>query len=181
VRNAQPPVLRIKEIAAPRVHYGYRRVHVLLRREGWKDNQKRVCRLYRNEELSLCHRRPRRSQAARLHQPKHLVHAINKIWSTDFVNDALYDGRRLRALTVVDNYSREYLAIDVGQSVEGEDVVRLLDGLKLQRCLPATIKMDNGNEFISKTMDRGTYENDVKLDFSRPGRPIDNAKVESRY
>jgi putative transposase len=179
-RDARPLVSRIKEIAATRVHYGYRRVHVLLRREGWTDNHKRVYRLYRAEGLSLRHRRPKRNKAARLRQPKQLVSAINEIWSMDFVSDALYDGRRLRALIVVDNnYTRECLAIEVGQSLKGEDVVRVLDRLKVGRKLPATIKVDNGSEFISKAMDRWAYGNGVELDFSRPGRPIDNAKVES--
>lgn len=178
-RDAKPLVHRIKEITATRVHYGYRRVHVLLRREGWQDNHKRVYRLYRNEGLSLRHKRPRRNRAARLRQPKQLVYAINEIWSMDFVADALFDGRRLRALTIVDNYTRECLAIDVGQRLTGEDVANTLNRIKAQRGLPKTIKVDNGSEFISKAMDRWAYEHGVELDFSRPGRPIDNAKIES--
>lgn len=86
-------------------------------------------RLYRAEGLSLRHRRPKRNKAARLRQPKQLVSTVNEIWSMDFVSDALYDGRRLRALTVVDTYTRECLAIEVGQSLKGDDVVRVLDGL----------------------------------------------------
>lgn len=178
-RDVKPLVLRIKEITATRVHYGYRRVHVLLRREGWKDNHKRVYRLYRNEGLSLRHKRPRRNKAARLRQPKQLVQRINEIWSMDFVADALFDGRRLRMLTVVDNYTRECLAIEVGQRLTGENVAEVLNRIKSGRGLPQTIKVDNGSEFISKTMDRWAYEHDVELDFSRPGRPIDNAKIES--
>jgi putative transposase len=178
-RDVKPLVSRIKEITATRVHYGYRRVHVLLRREGWKDNHKRVYRLYRNEGLSLRHKRPRRNKAARLRQPKQLVRAINEIWSMDFVADALFDGRRLRALTIVDNYTRECLAIEVGQRLTGEDVAATLNRIKAVRGLPQTIKVDNGSEFISKVMDRWAYENRVELDFSRPGWPIDNAKIES--
>ena len=178
-RDARPLVQRIKEIAATRVHYGYRRVHVLLRREGWRDNCKRVYRLYRLEGLSLRHKRPRRNRSARLRQPKQIVNAINEIWSADFVADALFDGRRLRALTVVDNYTRECLAIEVGPSLKGEDVVRALTRVSAVRGKPMTIKSDNGSEFISKAMDRWAYDNGVELDFSRPGRPTDNAKVES--
>jgi len=178
-RDARPLVARIKEIAATRVHYGYRRVHVLLRRKGWKDNCKRVYRLYRAEGLSLRHCRPRRNKSARLRQPKQLVSAINEIWSMDFVADALFDGRRLRALTVVDNYTRECLAIDVGASLKGEDVVRALGRIVAFRGKPRTIKTDNGSEFISKAMDRWAYEHGVELDFSRPGKPTDNARVES--
>lgn len=151
----------------------------MLKREGWTDNHKRVYRLYQEEGLSLRLKRPKRNKAARLRQPKHLVTAMNQIWSMDFVADALFDGRRLRALTVVDNFTRESLAIDVGQSLKGEDVVNTLNRIAHQRGLPATIEVDNGSEFISKVMDKWAYERGVELDFSRPGKPTDNAKVES--
>jgi len=172
-------VMRIKEIAHTRVHYGYRRVHVMLKREGWQDNVKRVYRLYREQGLSLRLKRPKRNKSARLRQPKQLVTAMNQIWSMDFVADALFDGRKLRALTVVDNYTRESLAIEVGQSLKGEDVVAALNRISLTRGLPLTIKVDNGSEFISKAMDKWAYERGVELDFSRPGKPTDNAKIES--
>ena len=171
--------MRIKEIANTRMHYGYRRVHVMLRREGWQDNVKRVYRLYQEQGLSLRMKRPKRNKSARLRQPKQLVTVMNQIWSMDFVADALFDGRKLRALTVVDNYTRESLAIDVGQSLKGEDVVATLTRITSTRGLPATIKVDNGSEFISKAMDKWAYERGVELDFSRPGKPTDNAKIES--
>ena len=95
------------------------------------------------------------------------------------VADALFDGRKLRMLTVVDNYTRECLAIDVGQNLKGEDVVRTLNTIVEQRGLPGTIKTDNGSEFIGKVMDRWAYERNIEMDFSRPGKPTDNAKVES--
>lgn len=171
--------LRIKEITDTRVHYGYRRVHVLLRREGHTDNVKRIYRLYREQGLSLRLKRPRRSKAAQLRQPRQQAHAINEIWSMDFVADALFDGRKLRMLTVVDLYTRECLAIDVGQSLKGEDVVTTLNEITGRRGLPRTIKTDNGSEFISKAMDKWAYERGVQLDFSRPGKPTDNAAVES--
>ena len=158
---------------------GYRRVHVLLRREGHTDNVKRIYRLYREEGLSLRLKRPRRNKAAKLRQPKQLARAINEIWSMDFVADALFDGRKLRMLTVVDLFTRECLAIDVGQTLKGEDVVRTLNGITTQRGVPRTIKTDNGSEFISKAMDKWAYERGVELDFSRPGKPTDNAAVES--
>jgi putative transposase len=161
------------------VHYGYRRVHVLLRREGHPDNVKRVYRLYRDEGLSLRLKRPKRNKAAKLRQPKQLAHTINEIWSMDFVADNLFDGRKLRMLTVVDLYTRECLAIDLGQSLKGEDVVRVLSSIVVHRGLPQTIKTDNGSEFISKAMDKWAYERGVELDFSRPGKPTDNAAVES--
>ena len=171
--------MRIKEITDTRVHYGYRRVHVMLRREGHMDNVKRVYRLYREEGLSLRLKRPRRNKAAKLRQPKQLAHAVNQIWSMDFVADALFDGRKLRMLTVVDLFTRECLAIDVGQSLKGEDVARVLTSITETRGLPKTIKSDNGSEFISKVMDKWAYERGVELDFSRPGKPTDNANVES--
>lgn len=123
--------------------------------------------------------RPKRNKAAYLRQPKKQSAGINDIWSMDFVADALFDGRRLRTLPVVDNYTSECLAIDAGQSLKGEDIVRVLEQLRMTRGLPKTIKVDNGSEFISKVMDKWAYEHGVGLDFSRPGKPTDNAKVES--
>ena len=121
----------------------------------------------------------KRNKSARLRQPKHHVTAMNQIWSMDFVADALFGGRRLRALTVVDNYTRESLAIEVGKNLKGEDVVNTLNRIAMKRGLPATIKVDNGSEFISKVMDKWAYERGIELDLSRPGKPTDNAKVES--
>ena len=178
-RDSRPLVQRIKEIAATRVHYGYRWVHVLLRREGWRDNCKRVYRLYRAEGLSLRHQRPRRNKSARLRQPKQVTLSINEIWSMDFLSDALYDGRRLRALTIVDNHTRECLAIAVGANLRGDDVAKALNAIVASRGKPRTIKSDNGSEFISKVMDQWAYDHQVELDFSRPGKPTDNAKSES--
>ena len=132
-RDSSVLCMRIKEIAATRVHYGYRRVHVLLQREGFKDNHKRVYRLYREEGLSLRLKHPKRNKSARLRQPKHQVTAINQIWSMDFVADQLADGRRFRALTVLDLFTRECLAIDVGQGLSGRDVVATLEHLRFER------------------------------------------------
>lgn len=95
------------------------------------------------------------------------------------VADALFDGRKLRMLTVAHCYTRECLAIDVGQSLEGGDVVDSLNRIAAQRGLPATIKNDNGSEFISKMMDKWAYERGIEFDSSRPGEPTDNARVES--
>lgn len=95
------------------------------------------------------------------------------------MSDALFDGRRLRALTIVDNYTREALAIKVAQSLKGEDVVRTLDRIRADRGVPGAIKVGNGSKFISKAMDHWAYEHQVELDFSRPGKPTDNAKSES--
>jgi putative transposase len=171
--------MRIREIAAVRVRYGYPRIHVLLRREGWSVNRKRVYRLYREEGLNLRAKRPRRrvSAAVRVGRPE--TTGLNDCWSMDFVSDTLADGRRYRALTVVDNFSRECLGIKAEQSVTGQHVVALLERICFYRGAPRTIRVDNGPEFISKALDQWAYENEVTLDFSRPGKPTDNAFIES--
>jgi putative transposase len=122
--------MRMREITQTRVHYGYRRAHVMLRREGFKDNHKRVYRLYREQGLSLRHKRPKRNKAAQLRQPKALAQHINQILSMDFVADNLFDGHKLRMLTVFDCCSRESLAIHVGQSLKGDDVVQVLNATR---------------------------------------------------
>lgn len=95
------------------------------------------------------------------------------------MTDSLFDGRRFRVLTLVDNFSRECLAIEVGQHIRGEDVVNVLNRVKADRGLPRTICVDNGPEFISKELDKWAYEHNITLDFSRPGKPMDNAYIES--
>ncbi len=148
------PFARIKEIAETRVRYGIARIHVLLRREGWQDNHKRTRRIYLEEGLNLRHRRPRRNKAAAHRQPPIQLTIPNECWSMDFVMDALFDGRRFRALTIVDNYSRQCLEIEVGQSLKGEDVVRVMERLRLAKgIVPNRIKVDNGSEFISKALE----------------------------
>lgn len=171
--------MRIKEITEVRVRYGYRRVHVLLRREGWNINHKRVYRLYALQGLALRTKRPRRHKSAQPRQPRPIAQAINEAWSMDFVSDALFDGRRLHTLTVMDNYTRECLAIHVDAGIRGEQVVEVMERICAQRGTPATIHVDNGPEFISKVLDNWAYEHGVVLDFSRPGKPTDNAYIES--
>jgi len=171
---------RICEIAAARVRYGYRRIHVLLRREGWHVNHKRVHRIYCKEGLNLRHKRPKRRVAAAHRVKRPDVSGIDECWSMDFVADNLFNGRRIRALTVVDNLSRERLAIHVGQGIKGKDVVQVMERLRLffGRC-PERIQVDNGSEFISKDFDKWAHEHGITLDFSRPGKPTDNALIES--
>lgn len=171
--------MRIKEITETRQHYGYRRVHILLRREGWRDNHKRVYRLYQEMGLSLRLKRPRRHKSCQYRLPKQIAQTPNQVWSMDFVADNLFDGRKLRALTVVDQYSRECLAIHVGQRLTGEDVVNVMKQITFARGYPKYLKTDNGSEFISKALDKWAYENEVTMDFSRPGKPTDNAFIES--
>ena len=179
-RDDQPLRARMRDIAAVKIRYGMWRIYTLLRREGWKDNHKRVCQIYKEEGLNLRSKRPRRSKSAAHRLERMASLQLYQCWSIDFVSDALFDGRKFRCLTVVDNCSRECLAIEVGQSWRGSDVVRVLEGLKCTRGLVAErIQADNGSEFISKELDRWAYENQVTMDFSRPGKPTDNPFIES--
>jgi len=171
--------MRIKEIASSRVRYGYRRIHTLLRRDGWLINHKKTYRIYCEEGLNLRAKKPKRNKSAKSRTEPSVVYGINERWSMDFVSDALFNGNRFRALTVVDNFSRECLAIHAEQGVKGKDVVDIMERLKATRGLPDIIKVDNGPEFISKELDKWAYENSVELDFSRPGKPTDNAMIES--
>jgi len=179
-REDRPVRDRIKEIAKTRVRYGCWRIFTLLRREGWKDNHKRIHRIYKEEGLNLRSKRPRRSKSAahRLERPD--LNNLYQCWSMDFVSDQLFDGRKFRALTIVDNFSRYCYAIQVGQSLKGINVVEVMNRLKLQnKTVPKRIQVDNGSEFISKDFDKWAYENNVTLDYSRPGKPTDNPYIES--
>jgi putative transposase len=171
--------MRINDIARTRVRYGYKRIHVLLQREGWKINHKKVYRLYRQESLTLRSKRPKRRVSAAHRILREAAKKINECWSMDFVCDSLFDGRRFRALTIVDDFSRECLAILVEKSIKGKEVASLLGFLRLIRGLPERIRVDNGPEFISKDLDKWAYQNQVTLDFSRPGKPVDNCHIES--
>lgn len=180
VRPDQYPLRqRIKEIATTRVSYGYRRVQVLLRREGWKVNAKRTYRLYREEGLCLRLKRPKRRRSAARRQESVVATGANQLWAMDFMSDALADGRRLRVLTVLDTFTRECVALEVSGTFGGADVARALTRAGVQRGLPIGIHVDNGTEFTSKVFDHWAYANQVRLDFSRPGKPTDNAFIES--
>lgn len=180
VADPQPALrMRLRELASVRVGYGYRRLHILLRREGWAVNHKRVYRLYRDEGLMMRKRPPRRHKSALKREVPVTASRKNECWSMDFMSDALYDGRRFRLLTLVDNHTRESLAIHVGQRLRGHDVVRVLTGVADVHGLPQAIRVDNGPEFISKDLDLWAYFAKVKLDFSRPARPTDNALIEA--
>jgi len=170
---------RIREIAQVRIGYGYRKILVLLKREGSNIGKKLVYRLYHEEGLTLRHRPRRRRFAATNRRERVKPKAPNEVWSLDFVADQLADGRRFRALTIVDVFARESLAIEVGQSLKGEDVVRVLNRIGLQRAVPKTLFCDNGTEFTFQAMDLWAYHAGVRIDFSRPGKPTDNAYVES--
>ncbi len=156
------------------------RIHILLRREGWLVNNKKTHRIYCLEGLNLQSKRPRRHVTARHRCIRPALTAVDQCWSRDFVADNLFNGRRIRALTVVDNFSRECVAIEVGQELRGDDVVAAMERIRqTQQRVPQRLQTNNGSEFISKTLDRWAYENRETMDVSRPGKPTDNALVES--
>lgn len=171
--------LRIKEIAAVRIRYGQRRIHVLLRREGWMVNIKRVARIYREEDLSIRTKTPRRRRAAIVREQPAKPTAPNQSWAMDFMHDVLSDGSKIRLLTIVDTYSRESVALEVDFSFKSPQVVDVLRAAVARRGAPGRIQCDNGPEFVSLHLDQWAHWNRVKLDFSRPGRPSDNAFCES--
>ena len=171
--------IRIRDIATSRVAYGYRRIHIMLEREGWKVNHKRVYRLYSQEGLTMRTKSPKRRVSCKRRVERNEITKANASWSMDFMADQLFDGRKFRLLTLVDNFTRESLAIEVGQRFSGTDVCSVLDRVVRQRGLPGEIRVDNGPEFTSKALDLWAYANEVKLDFSRPGTPTDNAYIES--
>jgi putative transposase len=169
---------RLRELAAARPRFGYRRLHVLLRREGVIVNHKRVERLYREEGLAV--RRRTRKRVARDGRGRAAVPGRpNQQWGVDFVSDALAWGRRIRLFTVVDIFTREALAIEVDTSLPGGRVVRVLERLGAERGVPDEIVLDNGPELAGKALDQWAYERGVRLRFIEPGKPIQNAFVES--
>ncbi len=170
--------MRLRDLAGARVRYGYRRLHILLRREGWPVNHKRVYRLYRLEGLAL-RRRCRRKRASATRVLANPAGRPNERWSMDFVTDTLANGQRYRALTIVDNVSRVSPAIEVDSSLTGQRVVAVLERLRQTYGLLKRIGVDNGPEFISKALDALAHEHGVQLEFSRPGKPTDNAFIES--
>ncbi len=161
--------MRIREIAQARVRYGYRKIRVLLNREGWQVGKYLVERIYREEGLTLRQRRKRRRRVAEHRRERFHPTGPNQVWSMDFVADQLADGSRFRSLTVVDIYTRECLAIESGQRLKGEDVVLVLNRIKLHRGVPKMLYCDNGSEFSSQAMDLWAYKSGVRIAFSRPG------------
>ena len=170
---------RMREIAHTRVRYGYRRIHVLLRREGWQLGKNQMYRLYNEEQLQLRSKLPKRRKVVVLRQTRIKPARPDEAWSMDFVADQLSDGARFRALTIVDLYSREALAIDVGQRLGAEHVVAALNRLRAQRQAPEYLFVDNGSEFSGRLLDLWAYHHKTRIDFSRAGKPTDNCYVET--
>ena len=179
IRDPQDELrLRLKELAAARPRYGSRRLHILLQREGWKINHKRVCRLYREEGLQV-RRRRRRKVAARPRVRLPAPSELNHRWSLDFVADELVSGRRFRVLTVIDIHSRECLALKAGFSLTAQIVTAQLEEIIAERGVPVALTQDNGTEFTSRHYDAWAFSAGIQLDFIRPGRPVENCYIES--
>ena len=152
-------------------------LHAMLRREGLVCNKKRTYRLYTG--LGMQVRTKRRKKLVRPRVPMDLPLRPNERWSLDFVSDQLSDGRRIRVLNIVDDYSRVCVGQVVDTSISGQRMANYLDVLKLERGLPCSIVMDNGPEMTSKAMFFWSQESGVKLNFIQPGKPTQNAFVES--
>ncbi len=170
--------VRLRELAEQRRRFGCPRLHVMLKRESLVINHKRTERIYREEGLSLrLKKRKKKAAVLRVMLPQ-AEHADQR-WSMDFVAESTLAGRRFRALAIVDDYSRECPAIEVDSSIPGTRVVEVLERLAETRGLPEVITVDNGPEFAGKTLDEWAYRRGVKLNFIRPGKPVENAYAES--
>ena len=181
-RRSDPQVAlrqRLGELAAARVRYGYRRLHILLRREGWLVNHKRTYRLYREEGLSIRAKLPRRKRAWRYRAARSAIDAPNAVWALDFMSDRLFDDRPFRLLTVIDCHTREALSIAPRVNFRAYQVTEVLDDLVRLRGRPRSLRVDNGPEFAGRLLDQWAYLNGVEIEFSRPGRPTDNAYIEA--
>jgi len=172
-----PLQTQLLTLAQQHPRYGYRRLHALLRRAGWRVNRKRVERLYRAAGLAV--RRSRRKRSATARHPLPLPVRLNARWSMDFVEDRLAGGRPFRTFNVIDDYSRECLVIDAAASLPAARVVQVLEALTVQRGRPDGIVLDNGPEFTAHVFLRWATRTGITLDFIQPGKPVENAFVES--
>jgi putative transposase len=175
----EPLRRRLREIAATYVRYGYRRLTVLLRREGWKINAKRVYRLYDEENLKV--RSVERKKVARRQRVSQAqASGPNQCWSADFVTDKLADGRSIRILTVIDQFTRECVWLEADRSMSGPKVVAALTQAIAERGVaPNSLTLDNGSEFAGRAMESWALATGVQLCFIRPGRPVENSYIES--
>lgn len=169
---------KITEIAQKRIRWGCPRIYELVKRDGFKDNYKRVERLYAQMGLSL-RKRPKKKLRGHLRLVLPEPQKPNHIWSMDFVSETLYDQRRFRCFNIVDDFTRENIVIHPDRSIKSEKIVSIFNKLKLTRGLPKMIVCDNGPEFISQNLDIWAYQNKVDLKFIQPGKPVQNAYIES--
>jgi len=169
---------RMKELAERHKRFGLPRLHLLLRREGLVVNKKRTERVYREERLMLRRKRPKR-KGSMIRVPLEPAFRKNHRWSMDFVHDSLVTGRRIKCLTIVDDFTKELPRIEVGHSISGFHLVRILEELRGVTGLPEEIRSDNGPEFQSKVFLEYCLSQGINLRFTRPGKPTDNSFIES--
>ena len=177
VRNAALTA-RMVALAQERRRFGYRRLHILLEREGHEANHKRIYRLYRGAGLAVRRRRKRHGVAIE-RQPLLLPTTPNQVWSMDFVMDQLANGRRIKCLTVVDDFTKEALEIRAEFGISGEYVTRILDEVATFRGYPKAIRTDQGPEFTGRALDQWAHRHLIALKLIQPGKPIQNAYIES--
>lgn len=169
---------RMLELAQKHRRRGCPHLHRILRREKLVVNHKRTERIYREENLSI-RRKKRKKTASQLRIQIPDAVRPNQQWAMDFMADALFNGRKIRLFTLIDEYTRECLALEVDTSINGVRVTAILSRVALMRGLPEIIKVDNGPEFIGKALDAWAYQRQIHLQFSRPGKPVDNRFIES--
>ena len=169
---------RLRSLAAHRRRFGYRRLHLLLRREGFTVNHKKLFRIYREERL-VVRKRGGRKRALGMRAPAAVPQGQNQRWSLDFVSDTFADGRRFRILAIVDDFTRECLALVADTSLSGHRVARELDGLIANRGRPAMVVSDNGTELTSTAMLRWQQERGIDWHYIAPGKPMQNGFIES--
>jgi putative transposase len=177
-RDDEPLRRALREKAAQRRRFGYRRLLIVLQRDGWTDNHKRVFRIYRQEGLQVKRRIKKRTAKWRGEKPM-AAQRPNQRWSLDFMSDQLADGRRFRLLNVVDDFTRECLAVEVDTSLTGQRVTRVLERLCATRGRPERLVSDNGPEFTGQAVDSWAYQRGVQWQFIEPGKPVQNAYIES--
>lgn len=172
-------VERVRELAMEHPRFGYRRIHALVKREGFDVNLKRIYRLWRQEELSLPSKRPRKPRAKSTIGITPKAEKANQVWTYDFVFDQSLSGKSLKMLTLIDEYTRECLAVEVGVSIKSERVKQILQRVCTEKGKPELIRSDNGSEFIGKAINEWLAKNDIKPLFIEPGKPWQNGKGES--
>ena len=170
---------RLRELAEKHRRWGCPLLTLLLRREDVRDNHKRIERIYQEEGLQVRRRLRRRRDFGTTTRVIRPVVLPDERWSADFIHDSIVDGRPFRCLVIVDHVTREPLAIEVGRSIGGTGVVEALERLKMLGRTPRDLQLDNGPEFRSFAVDRWCHENGVSLQFIQPGKPTQNAHIES--
>ncbi len=177
IKKEEEVVKRLKELAYSKRRYGSPRLHILLRREGYRINHKKTERLYKAGLSLRLQKRKKRISIIRVALDR--ANKENEQWSMDFVSERLWNGRRIKILTIIDKYTRQCPYLEVDSSINGTRVVAVLEQIKEMHGLPQLITVDNGPEFSGKVLDEWSYRNNIRLDFIKPGKPTENGYIES--